>query len=633
MSLLCKCLLAILMMSNLANAQTNAFEDQSIDSALDWLNENIERNSLEYCTVAHQTLKKVLKVGDYEAAAEIHFNLAHWNLLHPDVFGLDSSIYHAEQQIKYDRQLGNKEYMVDGYLNLAIAYMNAKRLEKAQKSILDAIQLIEENNEEEGVLASAYSNLSELNFLMKKPHKAIEYANLCLKIHLEGEESPEMGDNEFTDVVNALTYKYEAYMQLEDYQNATIVADQVCQIAQGHQLLHYQRALIFCQQFKGRVYLAQQTYDQAIEQFKKAWQLGIDFNQGQVAERYRSDLGEALYLQGEYEAALPHLKAGLQAWENYDSEFFPKYYLRLSECYQQLGHLENALEYRIKGFELQDKLKDEKIANLESEAVIKYETGKKDQALAEQETIIQQNQRIQWLGIGLITLLLVFLSTLFYYFRRNKKTTQALAVKNQENELLLKEIHHRVKNNLEMVSSLLKLESVKTPDSGAKSMMQASQNRVQSMGIIHQKLYQGKNLGAIEMLDYFRDLSENLIDAFGANDQVEINYDMKPVELDVDTAIPIGLIVNELLTNSLKYAFPENKKGKIQLSLMEIDNKQLRLVVADNGIGKKETTTIQGTGFGSQLIQLLTTQLQGNMKADYQNGTKLTFQLEKAQLN
>ena len=159
-----------------------------------------------------------------------------------------------------------------------------------------------------------------------------------------------------------------------------------------------------------------------------------------------------------------------------------------------------------------------------------------------------------------------------------------MAAKNSENELLLKEIHHRVKNNLEMVSSLLKLQSVKTKDQEAKEVMRASQNRVQSMGILHQKLYQGENLGSIEMLDYFQNLSENIVDAFGANDKVEVQYDMDRVELDVDTAVPIGLIVNELLTNSLKYAFPEDRKGKIELSLKEMDEKQLQLVVADNGV-------------------------------------------------
>lgn len=205
-----------------------------------------------------------------------------------------------------------------------------------------------------------------------------------------------------------------------------------------------------------------------------------------------------------------------------------------------------------------------------------------------------------------------------------------IKAKNAENELLLKEIYHRVKNNLEMVSSLLMLQSVKTKDAKAKEVMQASQNRVQSMGIIHQKLYQGENLATIEMLDYFTNLSNNLLDAFGASERVSVCCNMEPLELDVDTAVPIGLIVNELLTNALKYAFPSDAAGEVELSLHERGEGALELVVADNGVGMSGNTPVQGTGFGSQLIQLLTTQLQGQMQIDHGSGKRFSFVLERA---
>ncbi|NRB46027.1 MAG: tetratricopeptide repeat protein [Saprospiraceae bacterium] len=388
--------------------------------------------------------------------------------------------------------------------------------------------------------------------------------------------------------------------------------------------------MIYAYKGKGEIYQTQGDYTAAASFFTKAWEMDVEYHGKEVAERYRYEIGAVLFLQGKYDEALPHLKAGTLARKEYEREFAPKYLLRLSECYQRLGRYKEALDYRIQGFELQEKINQDKIANLESEALIKYETGKKDQQLAEQAQLIQQKTKIQWLSIGIAVSLALLLSALFYFFKRNQKTTAALAVKNSENELLLKEIHHRVKNNLEMVSSLLKLQSVKTKDQEAKEVMRASQNRVQSMGILHQKLYQGENLGSIEMLDYFQNLSENIVDAFGANDKVEVQYDMDRVELDVDTAVPIGLIVNELLTNSLKYAFPEDRKGKIELSLKEMDEKQLQLVVADNGVGQTAGASPKGTGFGSQLVQLLTSQLQGSMQADYSRGTRLVFQLEKA---
>ncbi|MEL6358101.1 MAG: sensor histidine kinase, partial [Bacteroidota bacterium] len=280
-----------------------------------------------------------------------------------------------------------------------------------------------------------------------------------------------------------------------------------------------------------------------------------------------------------------------------------------------------------------EELNEQNIENLKAEYQIKYETGKKEQEILAQQAALKAGRRIQLLTVALLSLLALILAGLFWSYRRNQQRSKLLEAKNQENELLLKEIHHRVKNNLEMVSSLLKLQAVKTKDASAKEVMQASQNRVQSMGIIHQKLYQGEKLASVEMLDYFQNLSENIIDAFGAHDQVAIRYDMKPLEVDVDTAVPIGLIVNELLTNSMKYAFPEGKKGEIALSLKETEPNRLHLVVADNGVGKLGDTPIKGTGFGSQLVQLLTIQLQGTMQTDYQKGTKFSFLLDKANVN
>jgi two-component sensor histidine kinase len=206
--------------------------------------------------------------------------------------------------------------------------------------------------------------------------------------------------------------------------------------------------------------------------------------------------------------------------------------------------------------------------------------------------------------------------------REKKRSDQLLADK----ELLLREIHHRVKNNLEVVSSLLALQSAQIGDTQTKDAMQASQNRVQSIGIVHQKLYQGSNLGAIEMKDYFINLSESILDSFGAEKRVTIECAMEQLDVDIDTAVPLGLIVNELLTNTLKYAFPQGQQGKVEIKLSKKADGVLQLQVSDNGVGKSGTT--QGTGFGGQLIGLLTQQLNGTMHEEMHNGTKISFEFK-----
>jgi len=206
-------------------------------------------------------------------------------------------------------------------------------------------------------------------------------------------------------------------------------------------------------------------------------------------------------------------------------------------------------------------------------------------------------------------------------------TTQAsLVARNSENELLLKEIHHRVKNNLEVVSSLLELQSNQIDDPHTKDAMLASQNRVHSIGIVHQKLYQGENLGAIEMKDYFINLSESILDSFSAQKRVQVECAMSSLNVDIDTAVPLGLIVNELLTNTIKYGFPEGRNGKVQIKLEHGANGNLQTQVSDNGVGK--SGSIKGTGFGGQLISLLTRQLGGTIKEDSSNGTHIFFEFK-----
>jgi two-component system, sensor histidine kinase PdtaS len=156
--------------------------------------------------------------------------------------------------------------------------------------------------------------------------------------------------------------------------------------------------------------------------------------------------------------------------------------------------------------------------------------------------------------------------------------------------------------------------------------MQEGQNRVQSIGIVHQKLYQGTNLGAIEMKDYFINLGESILDSFGAEKRVTIECAMDQLDVDIDTAVPLGLIVNELLTNTLKYAFPEGQNGTVRIKLEKRTDGILHLEVSDNGVGKSGVT--KGTGFGGQLVSLLTQQLSGSMREEVTDGTRIYFEFK-----
>lgn len=209
------------------------------------------------------------------------------------------------------------------------------------------------------------------------------------------------------------------------------------------------------------------------------------------------------------------------------------------------------------------------------------------------------------------------------------KTQKELSLKNDENVLLLKEIHHRVKNNLEVVSGLLALQSAKINDPSMQEVMLSSQNRVQSMGILHQKLYQSEHLAFIEMKNYFENLCISILDSYNESERIKVSIEMPELDLDVDTAVPLGLIVNELLTNSLKYAFPTGQKGVIELSLKNWNADNFQLKISDNGVGKPLESKAKGTGFGTQLVDLLTRQIDGTLFQEVGNGTLILINFKR----
>lgn len=199
----------------------------------------------------------------------------------------------------------------------------------------------------------------------------------------------------------------------------------------------------------------------------------------------------------------------------------------------------------------------------------------------------------------------------------------------QEKEVLLKEIHHRVKNNMQVICSLLNLQSGSIEDSQTLELLQEAQNRVASMALVHEQLYQSEDLARIDFAEYIQNLAANLLSSYDVNsDAIALKINVEHIHLSVDAAIPCGLIINELVANSLKYAFPSGKSGEIRIALHSDNNNQLLLSVSDNGIGLPSDFDIQNTEtLGLQLVTALTGQLSGSIELNRNLGTefKITF--------
>jgi two-component sensor histidine kinase len=211
-----------------------------------------------------------------------------------------------------------------------------------------------------------------------------------------------------------------------------------------------------------------------------------------------------------------------------------------------------------------------------------------------------------------------------------KQAEEQLRTSLKEKEVLLREIHHRVKNNLQIISSLLNLQASYIKDQATVEIFQESQHRVKSMALVHETLYQSKDLAVIDFAQYTRQLTGYLLSAYGVTSEVEVRIDFDRMLLNSDTAISCGLIINELVSNALKHAFPSETGRTAEIHIdLHLDNHQVTLAVSDNGIGfPPEIDFRQTETLGLQLVNLLVAdELEGEIELDRNKGAtfKITF--------
>ena len=211
-----------------------------------------------------------------------------------------------------------------------------------------------------------------------------------------------------------------------------------------------------------------------------------------------------------------------------------------------------------------------------------------------------------------------------------KESEKKLKSSLKEKEMLLREIHHRVKNNLQIISSLLSLQSRYVKDENDLEIFKESQNRVKSISYIHEYLYQSRKMSKINVLDYIRRVTTDLIYAYNLDpERVHIRIEIEKIDLNIETATPLGLIVTELVSNSIKHAFPHNQKGEIIVSL-SCDNDEFLLTVSDNGVGIPEDFDIEKTEtLGLKLVNTLVKQIDGVVELDKTKGTNFKIKFKE----
>ena len=308
--------------------------------------------------------------------------------------------------------------------------------------------------------------------------------------------------------------------------------------------------------------------------------------------------------------------------ENLNSNDLYKLYRVNSRVLELYGFYVPAIAYKDKEIALNRKIYSEELSN----SLANYKT---EQAVAGKEKeILFEKEKTQLYSVIAILAGLFLLVSLVVIIKTRKQSKE-LTDKNQlikkalkEKELLVKEVHHRVKNNFQIVSSLLELQSKGIEDEKALQLANEGKNRVKSMALIHQKLYQNKS-GLVDFDEYIKLLVKELASLNTSGEKVKTKIASKNMFFDVDTAIPLGLIINEIITNSYKYAFSKDEKHELEISISKKQNKEYKLIVKDNGPGLDASYDIKkAKSLGLRLVTRLVKQLQGTLIQTNEKGAK-----------
>ena len=357
---------------------------------------------------------------------------------------------------------------------------------------------------------------------------------------------------------------------------------------------------------------------------------GLELPDRHVVERasVRLHLGELDLASGLHERGMQRLlEAHAIAAPSGRLDLLRQIEKALAQAYDGLGDPARAAPHWRAYAQLGDTLANEQRQWAMEEMQARYESREKDLTIQVQEKALAQEATRRRLNFAIVLLLGALLITAAVYARSRVRLNLRLRRALEEREWLLREMHHRVKNNLQMLNSLLSIQSRTLADPNARAAMQDSRARVQAIGLIHQFLYGRDAFRQIHMRAYLERLLEQIAQAADLDHQrIRLHTEVDDLQLDVDLATPIGLIVNELVTNAVKHAFPEGRRRTVRVTLPGSEH-ALDLAVQDDGVGGAEGAP--DIGFGHTLLRTLTQRLRASMHSENGPGTHIRFTIPR----
>jgi two-component sensor histidine kinase/tetratricopeptide (TPR) repeat protein len=548
---------------------------------------------------------------------------------------IDSVGHYAGLAIMLATKLAYAKGQASGYLNRAVYYRVKGNYSPALDNLFQSIKLCEKEHIQAVMarsyleVAQVYKDMSGSNSTLSYINKGIWYSYYAYNIYNSIHDTAGMSGSLnqagilYRDI--GKTKGRESYYDsaFAAYTQAIGIIERSGKGTENLSKLYNNISQVYNEYKK--------DYNKALDYLFKAIAINannnninsLSFNYGNVSRSY-------LRLHN-YPQALLYARKMADAARQLDRpERLRNAYSQLYECFLADGRYDSALAYYKMSDQLDDSLNNVAKTNEVMDLQTRYETGKKESEIKRLQTESRAKNRQIILLITAVTLFAILTACMLWLYHRIKKQRQQIAAQSTRLEVMMKELHHRVKNNLQIVSSLLSLQSYKVHDEEAVLVLKESQQRVQAMSFIHQRLYKTETLTAVNMKAYLTDLAESLVSSYGFDrDEFDLHITVRQEMMDIDKALPIGLIINEIVTNALKYAYPNITHPSLHISLTEEDN-HIVCCIKDNGIGIDEQQwKQQKKSFGKQLITALCKQLRAQQQLVVQEGTGFTITIPK----
>lgn len=490
-------------------------------------------------------------------------------------------------------------------------------------------------------LSSIYNNLGMVYYYLRQNEDAMKYWEKGLVIAKKNNDNSyirTVANNISTMLIRQRKFE-EAIAMIKEYKTRYPIADQEFEMTENYIIFSTYTIL---KQFKNaEIYYKKLVgyYGENAEKNNKQIALLRSF----VFYRYQTKNYDSFYKS----VTLFDSLAKKTGNNMYRSENYLIWFKADSTQGKYLDAIEHYQLYKKLSDSVFNKEKSKQISSLK----IEFDSDQKDKniELLTQKGKLQQVQITndtvtKYVFVGSILMLILFAALLYNRSRLKTNANKKLELKRKqideqneqlkkllaEKEWLLKEIHHRVKNNLQIVISLLNTQSAYLENEDALMAIQNSQHRMHAMSLIHQKLYQSDNLSTIDMSWYTYELINYIKECYSSEKSIKFNLDVDKIFLDVAQAVPMGLIINEAVNNTVKYAFPEKKNGEVMVSFKNTEKNQCQLIISDNGVGLPEDFNIDETeSLGMNLMRGLTDQLDGTFSLENKNGLKIIITFAK----